>query len=56
VVLPEGKGFLETLMERGEEDVLIRALGREAASLLRWGQALSERGPIARLPFELAVR
>jgi protease-4 len=56
VVLPEAKGFFETLMERQEEDVQVRALGREAASLLRWGSALSGPGPIARLPFELAVR
>jgi protease-4 len=57
VVLPEAKGFFETLMERQEQDVQVGALlGREAASLLRWGQALSERGPIARLPFELRVR
>jgi protease-4 len=56
VVLPESKGFFETLMERQEEDVQVRALGREARSLLRWAQALTGRGPIARLPFELAVR
>jgi len=56
VVLPESKGFFETLMERQEEDVQVRALGREARSLLRWAQALAGRGPIARLPFELAVR
>jgi protease-4 len=56
VVLPESKGFFETLMERQDEDVHVRVLGREAAALLRWGKALSERGPIARLPFELVVR
>ena len=56
VVLPESKGFFDTLMERQEEDVSVRVLGREAASLVRWGLALSDRGPIARLPFELAVR
>jgi protease-4 len=56
VVLPESKGFFETLMERQEEDVQLRVLGREAASLLRWSRALVGRGPVARLPFELAVR
>lgn len=56
VVLPERKGLLEALMERQEEDVLARALGPAAAALLRWSDALSDRGPIARLPFDLAVR
>jgi protease-4 len=56
VVLPARKGFLEMLMERQDEDVLAQTVGGRVASLLRWGQALSERGPIARLPFELAVR
>ncbi len=56
VVLPETQGFFEAFMERQDEDVQLRALGREGASLLRWGAALAERGPIARLPFELAVR
>jgi protease-4 len=56
VVLPESKGFFDALMERREEDVHVRLLGREAASLLRWGLCLSDRGPTARLPFELAVR
>jgi protease-4 len=56
VVLPESKGFFATLMERQNEDVSVRVLGREAASLVRWGLALSESGPIARLPFELRVK
>ena len=56
VVLPESKGFFETLMERQEEDVLARALGPHAASLVRWSRRLSEAGPIARLPFEITVR
>jgi protease-4 len=56
VVLPERKGFFETLLERQDEDVVSRALGPEAAGLLRWAAALGDRGPIARLPFELAVR
>jgi protease-4 len=56
VVLPASKGFFEALMERQEEDVHARVLGRQAAALLRWGLCLSDRGPTARLPFELAVR
>ncbi len=56
VVLPERKGFLETLMERQEEDVLSRALGPGAVSLLRWSRSVAEAGPMARLPFEIAVR
>ena len=56
VVFPERKGFLETLVERQEEDVLARALGPHAASLVRWSRRLAEAGPIARLPFEIAVR
>jgi len=56
LVLPKRKGFLESLMERQDEDVLVRAVGPRAASLLRWATALSDRGPIARVPFDLAVR
>jgi protease-4 len=56
VVLPERKGLLETLMERQEEDVAARALGRRARALLRWATASADRGPIARLPFDLSVR
>jgi protease-4 len=56
VVMPEEKGLFELLMERQEEDVAARVLGPRAAALLRWSQALGGGGPIARLPFELAVR
>jgi protease-4 len=60
VVMPQRKGLFETLLERQEEDVLARAFGRafgrEAASLLRWATELGDQGPIARVPFELAVR
>jgi protease-4 len=60
VVLPQRKGLLETLLERQDEDVLARTVGRTlgpgAASFLRWATALGDRGPIARVPFELAVR
>jgi protease-4 len=60
VVLPQRKGLLETLLARQDEDVVARvagrALGPAAASLLRWATALGDQGPIARVPFELAVR
>jgi protease-4 len=56
VVMPERKGLLETLMERQEEDVVGRIVGPRAAGLLRWSAALGDRGPIARLPFDFAVR
>ena len=60
VVMPQRKGLLETLLERQDEDVLGRTLGRAlgpgAASFLRWATALGDRGPIARVPFDLAVR
>jgi protease-4 len=64
VVLPERKGWFETLMERQEEDPegaaegarLVRVLPRDLRSLLEAAVALSDRGPIARLPFELRVR
>ena len=56
VVLPQRRGLLEALLERQEEDVLAGALGPGASSFLRWAAALGDRGPIARVPFELAVR
>jgi protease-4 len=60
VVLPQRKGLLESLLERQDEDVLARGVGRAhaaaAASLLRWATALGDGGPIAHVPFDLAVR
>ena len=56
LVLPRRKGLFETIMERQDEDVMARALGPRAASFLRWATALCDRGPIARVPFEVAVR
>jgi protease-4 len=56
LVLPQKKGLLETLMERQDEDVLARAFGPGATSLLRWATELGDRGPIARVPFDLQVR
>jgi protease-4 len=56
VVLPEKKGFLETILERREEDVALRVLGPEAGALVHWVERLGANGPLARLPFELDVR
>jgi protease IV len=56
VVMPQRKGLIETLLERQDEDVVARALGPAGASLLRWASALGDGGPIARVPFDLAVR
>ena len=56
VILPERKGFFDLLMERQEEGVRERLLSPEVRSMVRWAGRLSDRGPIARLPFELRVR
>ena len=56
VVLPEHKGFFELLVERQDDDIALRVPGLRAVALLRWAAALGGSGPIARLPFELAVR
>jgi protease-4 len=56
VVMPQRRGLLETLLERQQEDVLARALVPGAASFFRWATEACGRGPIARLPFDLAVR
>jgi protease-4 len=64
VVLPERKGWFETLMERQEEDPegasdgarLARVLPGDLRALLEAATTLSGGGPIARLPFELRVR
>jgi protease IV len=56
LVLPQRKGFFEMLMDRQDEDALVRVLGPRAASLLQWGAALGDGRPITRLPYELTVR
>ena len=64
VVLPERKGLFETFMERQEEDpdeeahlgAMLRQLPRDARALLEAALALQDRGPIARVPFELRFR
>jgi protease-4 len=56
VVMPERKGLIDMLLERREEDVSVRALGREGAAALRWATTLARSGPLARLPFDLRIR
>ncbi len=56
VVLPEHKGFFELLLERQDDDIAVRMLELRGVALLRWAAVLGGCGPIARLPFELAVR
>jgi protease IV len=56
VILPERKGFWETLMERQEEGNLESALPRDVGALLSWVSRLNGEALIARLPFELNIR
>jgi protease-4 len=57
VVLPERKGFFETLMSRGEEEgIAAQALPRDVRAVFRLSRLFADSGPVARLPFELRVR
>jgi protease-4 len=64
VVLPERRSWFETFMERQEEDpegaadahLLGRVLPGDVRSLLEAAVSLSDRGPVARLPFALRFR
>jgi len=56
VMLPERKGFLETVWERQQEEDAEAAIPRELRALIRWARAVTGDGPIARLPFDLRVR
>ena len=64
VVLPARRGWFETFMERQEDDpegaasaqLLLRGLPKDARSLIEAAASLSDRGPIARLPFALRFR
>lgn len=56
VILPERKGVFQTLMERQEEGVESRLLPRDVRASLDFARLLAEGGPVARLPFELAIR
>ena len=56
VVLPERKGFIETILERQEDGVEARiALPVDVRRLARWVAAMSRGDVIARLPFDLRV-
>jgi protease-4 len=59
VVLPERKGFLETLLE--DDDSLMESriearLPEDVRALLRWAMVVQNGLPSARLPFDLRVR
>ncbi|HEY8149301.1 MAG TPA: signal peptide peptidase SppA [Vicinamibacteria bacterium] len=57
VVLPERKGFIETILERQEDGVDMRiGLPLDVRRLLRWVSAFSRGDVMARLPFDLQVR
>ena len=57
VVVPERKGFLETIIERQEEEVGGSAmLPRDVRGFLRWATHLGHGEIVARLPFDLQIR
>jgi protease-4 len=56
VVLPERRGFLETLMQRQEEEIALEMIAPGAAGALEWVTRLGGHGPLARLPFDLQIR
>ena len=56
VVLPERKGFLETILERQEDGTeAMTALPLDVRRLLRWMMQVTRSDVIARLPFDLRV-
>src|SRR5262249_12040772 len=56
VILPERKGFGDTLMARQEEGNLEAALPRAVRALLSWLSRVNGEALFARMPFELNVR
>ncbi len=56
VVLPERKGFFETLWERRQEEGMEASLPSDLRSALVWLRRMGGDGPLARLPFDLRVR
>jgi protease-4 len=56
VILPERKGFFQTVLERQEEGVESRYLPGDVRASLGLARLLSDGAPLARLPFELTVR
>ncbi len=57
VVLPERKGFIETILERQEDGLDTRLpLSPDLRRIARWARALAGGDVLARLPFDLQVR
>jgi protease-4 len=57
VVLPERKGFLETILERQEDSSEAMAvLPDDIRHVARWVRAMAQGDTLARLPFDLQVR
>jgi protease-4 len=56
VVLPERKGFIETVLERQEDGAeAMVSLPLDVRRLLRWMTAVTRGDVFARLPFDLRV-
>jgi ClpP class serine protease len=56
VVLPERKGFIETVLERQEDEVEATvSLPHDVRRLLRWATSMTRGDVSARLPFDLRV-
>jgi len=55
-VLPKPKGLFDTLFEPDESNVMSRVLSEELLAAMRWRNVLGVGGPVARLPFDLAIR
>jgi protease-4 len=55
VVLPERKGFFETLWERQQEEGMEASLPADLRLALAWLRGMARDGPLARLPFDLRI-
>jgi len=56
VVLPERKSFFDTVLERQEDQGVMRLAPRDIRGSLALARVLGEGVPVARLPFELTFR
>ena len=56
LVLPERKGFFQTVLERQEEGVESRLLPRDVGAVLAFARVMGDGRPVARLPFVLRFR
>jgi protease-4 len=56
VVVPERRGFLQMLLRQQEEEVGLDTVAPGAGAVLEWAARLANQGPLARLPFDLAIR